>query len=487
MDSEKNRDRERDNRWLTLITVAINGFLIILDISIVNISFPRLTRVFDTEPSVVLWISVVYALLTVGLMLVLGRIGDIYGRKKIFVIGYILFTAGLILCSISQNIVQLILSRVVQGIGGAMNMALSIALVTGAFPGSERGKALGIMSSVFAIGPLLGFTIGGFLLEALGWRSIFYTRVPICILGIFMAWKLLEEKKAPGAHPKIDLLGAGALFGSLSCLLLFLNLGGRSGFMSSHVILLGVIALLLSFFFLFHENRCEQPVMDLNIFNNGMFTGGSISLILFGLAQSSHFFLLPYYLISGAGYSSAVAGLFMAVPTVFFSSLAPVSGWLSDKSGPRPWCIAGMIFLCAGLFISSRFGMNSGPAVIVTGLAVFGIGGSIFFTPNANLLMGVAPRDRLGTVGALISTVRQIGMSIGIATAGMLLTIRQASHAADLAGRNLDPSMLERLSLIGGYRDTMLIAVFIGLAGLFSSSFIGSNRHRTPQGRFSRM
>jgi multidrug resistance protein len=240
LDREKTFDTKlkKYNKWMTLITVAINGFIIILDISIVNISFPRLTQVFETEPSIVLWVSVVYSLLTVGLMLVLGRIGDIYGRKKIFIIGYILFTLGLIFCSFSQNIMQLILSRVVQGIGGAMNMALSIALVIEAFPGNERGKALGIMSSVFSIGPLLGFTIGGFLLEAFGWRSVFYIRVPICLIGIIMAWKLLEEKKAPETHPKIDLVGAGALFVSLSCLLLFLNIGGRSGFMSLSIFIL---------------------------------------------------------------------------------------------------------------------------------------------------------------------------------------------------------------------------------------------------------
>jgi multidrug resistance protein len=244
-----------ENKWLTLLTVAINGFLIILDISIVNIAFPRLTQIFETDPSVILWISVVYALLTVGLMPILGRIGDIYGRKKIFVLGYILFTLGLVLCSLSQTIFQLILSRIVQGIGGAMNMALSIALVTEAFPFQERGKALGTMTSVFAIGPLLGFTIGGFLLDVFGWRAIFYTRVPICIIGIIMACTLLHEKKASTIHVKLDLIGAGTLFCSLSCLLLFLNIGGRSGFLLPQILMLGGIALMSFLLLIVKEKR----------------------------------------------------------------------------------------------------------------------------------------------------------------------------------------------------------------------------------------
>ncbi len=461
---------------MTLLTVAINGFIIILDISIVNISFPRLTRVFETEPSIVLWVSVIYSLLTVGLMLILGRIGDMVGRKRIFIIGYVLFTLGLIFCSMSRSIVQLILSRVVQGVGGAMNMALSIALVTDAFPGNERGKALGIMSSVFAIGPLLGFTIGGFLLEAFGWRSLFYTRVPICIIGIIMAWKFLKEEKASHIPSKLDLVGAGALFCSLSCLLLFLNNGGRSGFFSPAMFILGITCLMLFFLFIFQETRVEHPVIDLSIFKDPIFTGGSISLVLFGLAQSTHFFLLPFYLITGAGYSSSESGLFLAIPPLFFSTLAPLSGWLSDKVGARPLCIAGMVFLSLGLFLCSRFGIETEGTEIVRGLVIFGIGGSLFFSPNTNLLMGAAPKDSLGTAGALISTVRQIGMSIGIAVAGMLLAIRQAVHSSRLAEQYPDSIILDRLSLIGGYRDTLMMAVFIACLGIVIVTFFGKRR-----------
>jgi EmrB/QacA subfamily drug resistance transporter len=466
-------DRETPNKWLTLLTVAINGFLIILDISIVNISFPTLTRVFNTEPSIVLWVSVVYALVTVGLMLILGRIGDIYGRKKIFILGYVFFTVGLILCSLSQSMTQLILSRIVQGIGGAMNMALSMAIVTDAFPDRERGKALGIASAVFAVGPLLGFTIGGFLLDTFGWRSLFYTRVPICMIGILMAWKFLRENKVPNISTKLDYLGTATLFGSLSCLLLFLNMGGRSGFLSQTVLTLGITAVVLFALFLLQEKKTDQPVADLNLFKNRLFMGGTISLILFGLVQSSHFFLLPFYLISGAGFTSSTAGLFMAVPPVLFSSLAPVSGWLSDKLGSRPLCTVGFSFSCLGFFLCSRFNVDSSTSQIILGLAVFGMGGSLFFTPNASLLMGSAPKERLGTVGALVTTLRQVGMSAGIALAGMIFTIRQVFHTSEMAENNLEPEILSRLSVIGGFQDTLMVAVFLSFLGILTSAFIG--------------
>jgi EmrB/QacA subfamily drug resistance transporter len=441
--------------------------------SIVNISFPILTKVFNTEPSIVLWVSVVYGLVTVGLTLTLGRIGDMVGRKKIFVLGYILFTAGLILCSLSQSMTQLILARILQGIGGAMNMALSIALVTDAFPGRERGKALGIASSVFAVGPLLGFTIGGFLLDAFGWRSLFYTRVPICLIGIVMASKFLREKKAANENTKLDLWGTVTLFGSLSCLLLFLNLGGRSGFRSHPILAFGIVAMILFPLFILQEKRTEQPVVDLNLFNNSLFMGGALSLLIFGLLQSSHFFLLPFYLISGAGYSSATAGLFMAIPPLFFSALAPLSGWLSDKLGPRPLCTVGMSFHSVGFVLCSRFQIDSSPWQIIIGLVLFGMGGSIFFTPNTSLLVGAAPKDRLGTVGALITTLRQIGMSAGVAIAGMIFTIRQVVHTSQLAGNNLDPALMTRMSIVGGFKDTLFMAVFISFMGIITSAFIG--------------
>ena len=254
-------------KWLALLTVAINGFIIVLDISVVNLSFPILTKVFNTEPAIILWVAVTYSLMAIGLMPILGNIADIYGKKNIFILGFIIFTVGLALCSVSQNIVQLILSRVIQGIGGAMNMALGFALVTEAFPVQERGKALGIMSSVFSIGPLVGVTAGGFLLDAVGWRSVFYVRVPICIIGIFMAWRLLSEDKSLKKSSNLDLFGAGALFCCLSCLFLYMNFGGRMGFASPRILLLAGISLASFVIFILQEKRIDQPVVDLTLFH----------------------------------------------------------------------------------------------------------------------------------------------------------------------------------------------------------------------------
>ena len=182
-------------KWLALLIVSIGTFMVTLDLSIVNISFPRLTQVFETEPSVVLWVSVAYLLASVSLMLTFGRIGDVFGKKRIYILGFALFTLGLVLCSVSQSISQLIMARIVQAVGSAMTVALSAAIVTAAFPKEERGKALGILGGVVSSGLLSGPVLGGLLLDALDWKAIFYTRVPVGIIGLVMAWLLLKEQR----------------------------------------------------------------------------------------------------------------------------------------------------------------------------------------------------------------------------------------------------------------------------------------------------
>ncbi|MFC1533678.1 MFS transporter [Thermodesulfobacteriota bacterium] len=457
------------NKWLTLITVAVNGLLIILDVSIVNISFPTLTKTFKTEPSIVLWVAVIYSLMTVGFMPILGRIGDLYGRKRIFTLGFTLFTLGLILCSLSQTILQLLLSRVVQGLGGAMNMALSFAIVTDAFPDQERGKALGIMGAVFAIGPLLGFTLGGFILDTIGWRAIFYTRIPICIICIIIDLKLLKGEKPLNSGTALDIWGAGTLFASLACFLIFINTGGRSGFSSPSLQGLAGVATILFILFIMQEKRTAQPVVNLDLFKNTIFAKGCISIAIFGLVVSMQLFLFPYYLIDGINYSASASGLILAIPPILIAVIAPISGWLSDKFGSRLLCTLGMTLLCLGLFLLSRLNAEASGVEIISRVVIFGVGVSLFIPPNNSLLMGVAPKESLGTVGALINTIRQIGLSSGIAIAGTIFTIRRSVHTAQFTSNNVDHAILDQLSLIGAYRDAILMAAIVCCIGIFTS------------------
>ncbi len=456
-------------KWLALLTVSIGTFMTTLDVSIVNISLPRLTNVFETEPSVILWVTVGYLLVSVSLMLTLGRIGDVLGRKRVYVLGFALFTVGLILCSLSQNILQLILSRIVQAVGTAMIVSLSAAIVTAVFPSQERGKALGILGGVVSAGLLSGPVLGGFLLDLLDWQSIFYTRVPVGIIGLVMAWILLKEQREPSTSLKFDLGGAATLFVSFSSLLLFFNLGGRLGFSSVTALALAASTVILLTLFVVLERRAAQPIVDLNLFRNRLFAGGNTSLGIMFVAIAANTFLMPFYLIDGLGRSASETGLLLAIVPLTMLVIGPPSGWLSDKIGSRLLCTVGVALISVALFLLSGLGTESSDTDILLRLIVLGAGIGMFSSPNNSSIMGSVPRDKLSTGSAMIATVRQIGMSIGIAVAGAIFTSRQAFYAAQLAQDNLNPQMLQKSSLVGGYQDTLLVAAIVCGIGIFTS------------------
>ncbi len=461
------KNRVIEYKWLALLTVALGSFMATLDSSIVNISFPRLAKIFETEPSVVLWVTVAYLLVSTGFMLIMGKIGDIFGRKKVYILGFALFTIGLILCSLSQSILQLILSRIVQGVGSAMIVAIGTAIVINAFPDRERGKAMGILGATLSAGVLAGPVLGGLLLDTLGWRSIFYARVPVGIIGLVMAWILLREQRVSNISSKLDIWGAVTLFGSVSGLILFFNLGGRLSFASAPVLVLGVSALILLTLFLVSQKRAPQPIVDLALFRNRLFTAANISQGIMGLALSAWVFLMPFYLIDGVGYSALESGLLLATSSLTMLVISPLSGWLSDKVGSRLLCTAGMVLITLSLFLASRLGIASSSADIMLALIVLGTGIGVFISPNSSSIMGSVPRDKLGTASAMMSTIRQIGLSTGIAIAGVIFSNRQLFYATQLTQD--DPLLLHKLSIVGGFQDTLLIAAIASSIGIFTS------------------
>ncbi|HEY41879.1 MAG TPA: MFS transporter [Dehalococcoidia bacterium] len=459
---------ERSYKWLALLTVSIGTFMATLDASIVNISLPRLSEVFDTEPSVVLWVTVAYLLVSVGLVLTVGKLGDLFGRKRVYIIGLTVFTAGLALCWISQSIVQLILSRVLQAVGASMTGALSNAIVTDVFPDQERGKALGILGAVVSAGLLSGPVLGGFLLDALDWRSIFYIRVPVGIIGVIMALLLLREQKETSTVLKFDWSGSGTLFGGLSCLLLFFNLGGRLGFTSVPALALCAGTVVLLVLFILIERKTPQPILNLELFKNRVFASGIISMGIMFLAISANTFLAPFYLIEGIGRSAAQAGLLFAVTSSTTLIVGPISGWLSDKTGTRILCTAGMTFIALALFLLSRLGTDSTTLDVLFRFVILGFGLGMFSSPNNSSIMGSVPRENLSTGSAMIATIRQVGMSSGMAIAGAIFTTRQLVYSTRLAGEFM-PDMVETLSLINAFQDSILIASIVCSVAIIAS------------------
>jgi EmrB/QacA subfamily drug resistance transporter len=456
-------------KWLALVTVAIGSFMSSLDMTSCNVAFPRLTADFETEASVVLWVAVAYSLVSTALLLVIGRIGDLFGRKRVYVLGFALFTIGLILCSLSQSILQLILFRIIQGVGGGIILALTMAIVTAVFPGQERGKAMGILEAVASAGVLVGPVLSGFLLDTLGWRSIFYVRVPVGIIGMIIALLLLREQKTSDVSRAVDIWGAVTLFGGLSCLLLFFNLGGRVGFASPLALILISLGVILLILFLVQEKRTRQPVVDLSLFKNRPFAGGNISFCIMAFSLAAMIFLIPFYLIDGVGFSALESGLFIASASVMSLVIGPLAGWLSDKIGTGILRPIGIALICVSLIVFSHLGIESDAGDVVLAFIIFGIGIGIFNPTTQSSVMGSVPKERLGTAAAMMNTIRQIGNSTGMAVAGVIYASRQSFHLAQLARDNLDPQLLNRLSVVGGYQDTIVVATIICGIGVITT------------------
>jgi len=464
-------------KWLALFTVSIGAFVTTLDASIVNISFPSLTKIFAVEPSVILWVTVTYLLVSVSLMLTVGKLGDALGRKKIFATGFALFTVGLVFCSLSQSVTQLILSRMVQGIGAAMIISLGTAIVAASFPASERGKALGILGAVVSAGLIAGPVLGGFVLDVLDWRAIFYTRVPIGMVGTVMACVLLEEQRGGEKNFHFDWWGAILLCATLSCLILFFNLGGKQGYRSPPALTLAGATTMLLILFIVQENRASEPTVDLRLFQNRVFVSANLSLGFMFFALGSYVFLMPFYLIDGMGLSARHTGLLLAVVSVTTMVVAPLSGWLSDRIGSRLLCTTGMTIVCAALFGISRLGVESDTANVVLKLFLFGIGSGLFQSPNNSAIIGAVPGNRMGTASAMIATTRQVSISLGIAAAGTLFAGYQTFFSAKLAQSRIDPLMIGKLSLVSSFQKTLFIAAMICCIGIFTSYVRGKRRN----------
>jgi EmrB/QacA subfamily drug resistance transporter len=456
-------------KWLALMTTSIGALVSTLDFSIVNISLPRLTKVFSTEASVTLWVTVAYLLTSVSLMFIFGKLGDIFGRKRVYVIGFFLFTLGLTLCSIAQSINQLIFFRVIQAIGTGMIVSLGNAIVTDAFPTEERGKALGIYGAMTSTGLLSGPVLGGFLLAIWDWQAIFFIRIPIGVLGVIMSIIFLKRDTRVVKKPKFDWIGSATLSGGLACLLLFFNFGGKKGFSYTPVLALAAGALVLIVFFILFERKTIHPILDLNLFRDRRFAMGNLSAVVNFMATSAYTFLMPFFLIEGLSYSSGKSGLLFAINSMMSLVVAPFSGALSDKVGSRNLCTVGLVLVGIGLFSLSRLGADASLGDIIPRLVVLGFGTGMFSSPNNSAIMGSVPRDKLSTGSAMIASMRQIGISCGTAITGAIYTSRQAFHTTELANQGLTQTTLHQFTIIYSIQDALVIATIIcGLGAIFA-------------------
>ena len=460
-------------KWIVLATVSIANFSAALDMSIIIVSYPRLVDVFNTDASVIVWLTIAFSIAELGLLLTLAKVGDTIGRKKVYVIGLSLYTLGLIFCSISLNIPQLILSRVVQGAGAAMTMTIGGAIVIAVFPREQQGRAIGIFSMMISAGLIAGPALGGFILDTLDWQGIFYTRIPIGIISLILALIIIKEQKESDTRLQLDIGGAVTLLGGTACLLLYLNLGSGWGYLSTNGIALAIAAIILMVLFIYLERRVAQPVLDLRLFKNRIFSMANATNIIQMTAGVTVPTLMPFFLISGLLLSPSTVGMLMAliaIPPVIFS---PISGWLSDKIGNRIPMVVAMSLMSVSLFLTSRLGIESSVLTIAIVLLLFGASMGIFMAPNQSAIVGAAPRQNLATAIGVANTMRLLGSSIGTGGAGTLYASQQLLNQTKLAEQGVDPTLIERLAVVESFQFILLLAAVLSFTSIMTSLLTG--------------
>ena len=439
-------------RWRALWCVGAGSFLATLDFGAINLALPVLAREFRQPPDVVVWATLGPVLVVTGLTLSAGRLGDLFGRKRVYLSGWVLFAAGLVGVSLAPSLPELIALRVLQGVGLSLTIANSNALVVDAFPATQRGRALGIMSGVVGAGLLSGPVFGGLVLSALDWRAVFYLRVPLA-LAVIVLCALGVRETARARERGVDVAGAALLFAGLGCSVLALNRGQSWGWASPELALALVGAVSGLFLFGWVESRSRSPVLSLELFRRRAFVvpNASIALVFVGLSALN--FLMPFYLLRIQGYSEAEAGLIVSVVPLMLLLLAPFSGRFADRPGGRHQATLGLALASAGLFSLATLGPATPVWSVALRLALTGLGLAVFSPPNSSQLLGSVPSERLGTASAALATARNIGHALGLAVASAVL-----AGATSLPDLGRDP---ERL--LGGIRAGFGVAAMLSL------------------------
>jgi len=446
-----------------MTTVAIGTFMATLDASIVNVSLPTIMRSLHTDLPTAQWVVSVYLLVITGLLLTVGRLADLVGRKPVFTAGLAIFSIGSLLCGLSGTVWLLISFRGVQAVGAAMIMANSPAIVTQAFPRAERGKALGMIGTVVAAGLTTGPALGGFLIAAWGWPLIFLINVPIGAIGIAVARAVLPRERR-GTERHLDIPGAVMLLVSLVSLTLALNQGSERGWDSIYVRTLVLSFLLFGLLFLSRERRAVHPIIDLNLFRNRTFAAASASAFISFVAAFTVSFLMPFYLSQILGYAPRRMGLTLAAVPLTLAVIAPISGSLSDRIGSRVLGSVGLAVASIGLLLISRLGSDPASSAVILSLVVVGLGSAIFQPPNSSSIMGSAPPHMLGVAAGMLATMRNLGMVTGLAVSGAVYTSRRLFYAAELG---------QTQALVHAFRDAFVVAALICAVGVVISAMRG--------------
>jgi EmrB/QacA subfamily drug resistance transporter len=390
-----------------------------LDSRSVIVALPTISIYFNSSMAVVQWIPLAYQLTVIGFVLSMARLGDMLGRKKIYGLGFLLLTLGSACSGLSTGLWQLIAFRVLAGLGGALVMSNGRAIVSTIYAQEGRGQALGLTSMAFHLGYIVGPSVGGFLIDTVGWRWIFFVNLPVAAAAASMAWKVLPETASHRGKYSLDLLGMLTLLLTVVSLILGLQQMAKSGVTFLAVAAFPAAAIFLVLLLRF-ERKSAAPLLDLSLFRIRMLTAGVLSNLFIVISHSSTFFLLPFYLQGILHFSPTQVGVTIIFFSLVIVFLAPVGGWLGDRFGSRLLCTAGSVLTVASMLALSRLGAGAGHAQVIIPLMILGLGWALFQAPNLSGIFSAVDARHVGAVSGISLTSANIANAMGVAVGSVL-------------------------------------------------------------------
>ncbi|MBU0686915.1 MAG: DHA2 family efflux MFS transporter permease subunit [Candidatus Margulisbacteria bacterium] len=465
---------KRKQFWIMAIISAIS-LLITLDYSSLNISLPSIASYFGVKVSAVAWLPTLYLLIITSSLLGFGKLGDISGYKRVFIIGVGIFAVAAFACAIAPNFMVLVIARIVLSFGQSMYSPISIAILTTFLPSNMKGRALGLYATFQGLGLAAGPLMGGYMNTNFNWRGNFLITLPLSLIILVVAIKMLPSKQAAVTDTRFDFIGAILLFLGMIGLLYAINQGTQLGWGNPIIIASILVALVGFILFVIQEKRIPYPLLDFNLFKNLNFTF-AVSASFFGLAlYIGIVFLYPFYLQMMRHLNVAQTGIILMVPSIMMMVLAPIAGSLSDKIGCRRLCMLGMV-LATGAFVMIAFQTQTSSIwFIFASMFCLGTGMGFFVAPNNKLVMQNAPSDKQGVASGVYKICLNAGSSIGIAL--FMLVLAQVV-LFDVAKMNIMLTQVRQYPnlMMAGFRGAFVLGIVLGLLTLLFSFLAKDNK-----------
>lgn len=458
-------------RWVLLIT-SIGSMMAPLDSTIVSVSLPEIAQDLGMNYAEIIWVPTAYLVTLAVMILVMGRVSDLYGRKRIFIAGFGIFTFGSLLCSLATSGNELVLFRILQGFGAACFGATSTAIVTETYPSQERGKALGINAMAVYIGLSLGPPLGGVLTDTLGWRSIFWVTVPIGMVVIALAQYKLKTVRPEERKVRFDVPGLFLFATTLVSLLVALTLGEQLGWASFEIIGLFAICVVGFVLFVYVESvKGESALLDPKLFTkNRLFAAANISAFLNYTSFFGVTFMISFYLQRVLGMSVLEAGAVLLIMPVTMAIISPISGRLSDRLGSRALASTGMFIVALALIWLATLEVDSPVWRVEVGLLLIGIGVGIFASPNTSAVMGSVERRKLGIASGTLATMRCSGQATSLAIMGAIIaTVAGAGGISGIFSGDASNITVAAEDFVKGMDLAFLVSACIAIIGGMTS------------------